>query len=163
MTDLTHSNTFLVILLFLISVAILTFTQLSETIFEKFLSLTTQVSKTSQLQISAHKPISSNFPSINIPFFIYNSTEFQWIENCTKTPGNLVEPGRIPSLENHYFAQHGNDIRFTKQLSNHSWRVFDPNLADIFVIPVLLNYMTKLRSFKGHPVFFRTCNLQTGA
>ena len=100
-----------------------------------------------------------------IPFYIYNDTSFQWIENCTKSAENPLYPEYNrkhprPSLESHFKKQHGNDLRFVKQLSNHPWRTYDPHRAEIFVIPTLLNFMlTVTREPVNHtPTFSITCN-----
>ena len=100
-----------------------------------------------------------------IPFYIYNETSFQWIENCTKNAENPYikiynKTHPKPSLEAHLTKQHGNDIRFIKQLSNHPWRTYDPHRAEMFVIPVLLNFMTE-RSKTGENetlTFTTTCD-----
>ena len=66
-------------------------------------------------------------------FFIYNSPEFNWYKNCTKS-----HPKTFDTLKNIVF--NSDDIYFLEQAENHPQRIFDPNLADIFVIPVLFGF-----------------------
>ena len=73
-----------------------------------------------------------------VPFYVYNSSVFQWLENCKLDPKNR--------LEEHKQFKHGDDVLFAELVKNHPFRTFDPNEAKIFVIPIIWSYLYKYQN-----------------
>ena len=65
-------------------------------------------------------------------FYIYNSPEFDWYQNCSKS-----HPKTFQTLKNKIF--NSDDIYFLELAENHPQRTFNPEIADIYIIPVLFS------------------------
>ena len=98
------TNTVLFLLTFILSLVLLVIIQSAGRNDTNFISFTKNM-----INYEVLEHLENPFPEASIPFYIYNSSDFQWIENCTINPGNILKPSKPPNLSEHFQKQHGND------------------------------------------------------
>lgn len=74
----------------------------------------------------------------SIPFYVYHGASFDWDTLCRNV--TLEEDH---SIEHHQYYKHGNDLWFAHHVAKHPWRVYEPSKAKLFVVPVLLSFISR--------------------
>ena len=75
-----------------------------------------------------------------IPFYIYDFPETNWYTLCLKSYPWLNYS--LPSNLNKHWFHHSDDFIFNERILKHGWRVFDPEQAEIFILPTLFSFFT---------------------
>eukprot|EP00035_Acanthoeca_spectabilis_P032640 m.19668 g.19668 ORF g.19668 m.19668 type:complete len:514 (+) comp5470_c0_seq1:303-1844(+) len=70
-----------------------------------------------------------------VPFYLYSDNVFDFGTACRDTHGY--------NLPLHSKFKHGNDLWFAEQAKRHLWRVHDPSLAEVFIVPILFGFSTR--------------------
>ena len=105
-----------------------------------------QADKTSQT-LPTSLPENSVKPRIT-EFYIYEGPGFDFYKDCIEWYGpNAVNSLPLNLTDRDY--KHASAFKFLEGIENHYWRVKDPELAKIFVVPALLGQVIRRGRCRG--------------
>ena len=113
---------------------------------EKIVNMKTTKSKVDIIFQNQHDGAVLERANSRIPFYIYDSPEINWYTNCLTTfPWlNYSDPSNI----NKQWYYHSDDFIFIEKILNHPWRTYNPEDAQVFVLPTLFAFFS---GFAKHP------------
>lgn len=96
-----------------------------------------------------------------IPFYVYDFEETNWYASCQRTYP-WMDYSLPENLEKQWYY-HSDDFIFIQRILNHPWRTYNPNKAQVFILPTLFSFYSAFGNHaSGDPINEAQQNLKYG-